>query len=163
MAMTLGPRVPTVRLDGDEMELSVEIAVDREGGSRSLVAQARGRFVAQGDRQVFVPRKIYLGSCPLPWNLGGRQLYEKFLGLHPVADNVGAAWAAVSQATVADSRLHLVVGGGAPAVQAAPAATPPPAAATTPAVVEPEPTPPAAVPAPAESAPAEAPATTPPQ
>ena len=124
IGVTIGPRVPAARLVGDELELGLEIGMDREGGVRTLVAQARGQFVDRGGRQVFVPRKIYLGSCPVPWNLGGRQLYQKLVDLFPVPENVNAAWEAVGQASVADNRLHLVIGPGAPAAVSAPAPAP---------------------------------------
>jgi len=153
LAMTLGPRVPSVRLDGDELELSVEIAVDREGGSRSLVALARGRFVSGGGRQVFVPRRIMLGSCPLPWNLGGKQLYQQLLAMHPVPENVAAAWSQVGEAAVADNRLRVVIPGATVAEPVAPAAPEPVPAA--PVSTDSAPVP-ASTSAPAETAPAPA-------
>lgn len=117
--LTLGPRVPSVRLVNDEMEIGLEIGMDRAGGVRTLVAQARGRFVSQGGQQVFVPRQIYVGSCPLPWNLGGRMVYEKLKALYPISDYVQGAWSALDTATIEKGRLQLVVAGAA-APEAAP-------------------------------------------
>lgn len=142
--VTLGPRVPAVRLAGDELQIGLEIGVDREGSARTVVVQAHGRFIAKDGRQVFVPRQVYLGSCPLPWNLGGRLLYERIASLYPTTENVNRAWAAVSHAAVVENRMQLVVtrddvpASNAPAAQTRPAplpATPvesnaPPAATT---------------------------------
>ncbi len=140
---TLGPRVPAVRLVGNEMEIGLEVALDKEKGGRKVFAQARGGFISRNGRQVFAPRKIYLGSCPLPWNLGGKLLFEKLEALYPVSERVANAWSTLGEASVENSRLHLVVGGTtapapAPVVTAPVMTTPSAPAVAVPASPAPE-------------------------
>jgi hypothetical protein len=158
IGMTFGPRVPVVRFVDDELEIGLEIGMDREGGARTIVAQARGGFVSRGGRQIFVPRKIYLGSCPLPWNLGGRQLYQKLIGLYAAPDNISIAWDAVSRAAVMENRLHVMMGAGETPAPA-PAAVAPAPAEVPPAPVDPAPEAAATNPDVPAVAPAPAPAT----
>lgn len=146
--LTLDARAPVVRFDGDEAEIGVELAMDRADTSRTFIAQARGRFVSRDDGPVFVPRTIHLNSCPLPWNLGGRLLFKKLQSLYPVAENVAAAWSAVTDATVRDGRLHLTMAGAVPSAAAATVEVEPAAAVAAPAATE--------APAPASIAPADA-------
>lgn len=145
--LTLDARAPVVRFDGDEAEIGVELAMDRADTSRTFIAQARGRFVSRDDGPVFVPRTIHLNSCPLPWNLGGRLFFKKLQSLYPVAENVAAAWSAVTDATVRDGRLHLTMAGAVPSAAAATVEVEPAAAVAAPAATE--------APAPASIAPAE--------
>lgn len=128
LGLVVVPRPPLVRMIGDELEVAVEVAMERSTIKRTFVAQTRGKFVQRDDGPVFVPLKVYLGSCPLPWNLGGRILYEKMTALYPVPENVTTAWSAVGHAAVVENRLHLAVG----PVNAAPAPAPVPVQLTAP-------------------------------
>lgn len=100
------PTVPLCRVDGSEFQLGVEYHCKLGKSKKMIVAQARGRFEKDGDRHVFVPTTVYLGSCPLPGKLGA-MLVEKLSAPYPVPQNVAATWKAVTSAKVEENQLKL--------------------------------------------------------
>lgn len=104
--VSIEPLPPLFRLSGSEMQVSFEFRCMHGKESKSVVAQAKGHFEKQGDRQVFVPTSVHLGSCPLPGPIG-TMLMEKLGAAYPVPDAVAASWKAVTSAKVEESTLKL--------------------------------------------------------
>jgi hypothetical protein len=104
--LTLQPLPPLCRISGAEMQLGLEFQCAMGKSKKSVVAQARGHFEKDGDRQVFVPTSVYLGSCPLPGKLGS-MLFDKLSAAYPAPDAVSASWKAVTSAKVEESQLKL--------------------------------------------------------
>ncbi|MBE2213573.1 MAG: hypothetical protein IAE82_06855 [Opitutaceae bacterium] len=104
--LVIEPHPPLCRLDGAEMQVGFEFACAMGESKKSVVAQARGHFEKQGDRHVFVPTTVYLGSCPLPGKLG-TMLVEKLGAAYPIPDATAASWKAVTSAKIEESQLKL--------------------------------------------------------
>lgn len=100
------PLPPLCRFDGSELQVGFEFRCTRGKESKSIIAQARGRFEKQGDQQVFVPTSVHLGSCPLPGKLGAL-LLEKLGAAYPIPDAVASSWKAVTSAKIEESQLKL--------------------------------------------------------
>lgn len=98
--------LPLCRISGSDMQLGLEFRCMRGKDEKTVVAQAHGHFEKQGDRQVFVPTRVYLGSCPLPGPLGA-MLVDKLGAAYPVPDAVAASWKAVTNAKVEENQLKL--------------------------------------------------------
>jgi len=102
----IDPLLPLCRIDGGEVQLAFEFRCRQGKSEKSIVAHARGRLEKQGDQHVFVPTKVYLGSCPLPGMLGTK-LVEKLGATYPVPDAMTASWKAVTSAKVEEGQLKL--------------------------------------------------------
>lgn len=104
--LEIDPGLPLFRVNGSEFQIGLEYRCKWGEMDKSIVAQARGHFEKSGDRHVFVPTKVYLGSCPLPGPLGG-MFVGKFVGAYPVPENVLAAWKSVTSVKVEENQLKL--------------------------------------------------------
>lgn len=100
------PEPPLCRIDGNEMQIALVYHCRYEKADKAIVAQARGSFERDGDVNVFKPRVVYLGSCPLPGRLG-TMLLEKLAAAYPAPENVAASWKAVTSAKVEESQLKV--------------------------------------------------------
>ncbi len=104
--LEIDPGLPLFRINGSDFQIGLEYRVTWGEADKSVVTQARGRFEKSGDRHVFVPTKVYVGSCPLPGPLG-KMFVGKFVGAYPVPDNVEASWKAVTSVKVEENQLKL--------------------------------------------------------
>jgi hypothetical protein len=103
------PETPSVRFDGAVTQIGMPIRVTILGAERRLVLQTQGAFVARGKQQVFVPKRVYVGSCPFPVALGGGYIYEKCAGSFVVTDGVKKAWAAIEDIRIEESRMKVAI------------------------------------------------------
>jgi hypothetical protein len=101
------PGLPTVRLDGDMTHIGIVSDVIFGEDKSKFVVQAEGRFEKVESGFVFVPGKIYFGSCPVPMMLVGPRLYAWLSRPFPVKEDMGKAWSAVKDVTIAESRMKL--------------------------------------------------------
>jgi hypothetical protein len=70
---------------------------------------SRGGFVKKGERFVYEPSSIHVGSCPIErLPLIGGVLIRKFLEAMSQQEEIKAAWDALENVTVDGGRLHLV-------------------------------------------------------
>lgn len=102
----MDPSLPTWRVKDSEVEVGIEFSCSIGESKKSIVAQASGHFEKNGNQHVFVPAKVYLGSCPLPGPLG-RMLYGKLSTTYPAPENVATVWTGVSAVKVEENRVKL--------------------------------------------------------
>lgn len=100
------PDVPLVRVSGNEFQMGIEYRCKLGDAKKTIVAQATGHFEKDGDRHVFAPDKVYLGSCPLPGPLGAL-LVDKLVASYPIPDDVAASWKSVATARTEEGALKL--------------------------------------------------------
>ncbi len=102
------PGVPNVRLQEGVVQVGVPVTIDLL--DVKVIAQARGGFEKQGDRFVFQPTEMYLGSCPvgrLPF-LGGL-VRDKLLAAQPIPDDIKAAWQKLASIQIGDKTAKLTM------------------------------------------------------
>jgi hypothetical protein len=107
---TLAKGPPNVRLHDGVLQVGVPVTLNVLGFSQKLIVQARGGFEKQDNAVVFDPSTIYLGSCPvqrLPFLSGW--VRNKVLAPQLMPDDVAAAWAKVSEATIEGNTLKLAM------------------------------------------------------
>ena len=102
------PDLPLVRIDGSELELGIVYRCKLGETKKNIVAQARGHLEKAGDRHVFKPATVYLGSCPLPGPLG-EMLVDKLGAAYPVPEDVQSSWKAVTSAKVEEAQVKLAI------------------------------------------------------
>lgn len=101
---------PNFRIDDGVLQVGFMCKVDYFGLSRDLQVIARGKVVRDGSSFAFDADEFYLGSCPLhKLLLVGSPLIATLSRLHPVSDELKAAWAKVSDAQVDGRVLRLTV------------------------------------------------------
>jgi hypothetical protein len=103
------PELPSFRFDGSETQIGLPIRFVFMGAERRVVLQTRGGFVVRGQSQVFQPRTVYVGSCPIPVALGGESIYKKFADGFVVTDEVRKAWGAIEDIRVEESRMKVAI------------------------------------------------------
>jgi hypothetical protein len=99
---------PNVRLHDGTLQLGVPVTVDLLG--IQLIAQASGTFVKDGDRFVYEPASLYLGSCPLhrlPVLPG--LVRSAIFGAQPIPDDIKGAWPKLANVTIEGNVLKLAM------------------------------------------------------
>jgi hypothetical protein len=104
----LRPTLPLVRLVDSEIEIGMVCEAQFMDSKRKFVVQARGVFEKQDGREVFVPRKMFVGSCPVP-AMQARWIYDSLASKFVIPDDVKTAWAAVQQAKIEQDKLKLTI------------------------------------------------------
>lgn len=104
------PSMPLFRFVDSEVEIGMTYDAACFGAKRTFVVQTRGVFEKQNGEEVFVPHKMYVGSCPLPAGPAG-WVYHKIAAQFAVPDEAKAAWAAVQEAKVEKDKLDLTIAG----------------------------------------------------
>ena len=106
------PGPPNFHIQNGVMQITVPVRVkwDLAFLDQTVLVQARGGFARQGDTIAFVPRTMYVGSCPverLPRAMD--YLMRKFFDTQPVPPDIAAAWSKLADVTVEGSTLRLTM------------------------------------------------------
>ncbi len=97
------------RISDGELQVALPLALNLYGMKSDVQVVARGGFVKQGERFVYEPSSIYVGSCPierLP-QIGG-VLLGKIWEAMSQQEEIKAAWDALENVTVEGRSLRLV-------------------------------------------------------
>lgn len=111
-AALLTPGPPNFHIQGGVMQITVPVRVkwDLAFLDQTVLVQARGGFVRQGDTIAFVPKTVYVGSCPverLPRAVDF--VMRKFFDTQPVPPDIAAAWGKLADVTIEGSTLRLTM------------------------------------------------------
>lgn len=104
----LAAGAPNFRIRDGEVQISVPVTVNTLELGLNLLVQARGGFEKQGDRFVFAPKTLLVGSCPvekLP-GVAGFAL-RQFLGAQAIPEDIAGAWAKLANVSVEGALLKL--------------------------------------------------------
>ncbi len=107
---TISAGTPNVRIREGVMQVGVPVAINVFGFEQKLIAQARGGFAKEGDKFVYDPNEMYLGSCPIQ-RLPFLNAYvrQKVLASHHVPDDIAAAWSKLTNVTIEGNTLNLAM------------------------------------------------------
>ncbi len=97
------------RIDDGELQVALPLALNVYGMKADVHMVARGSFVKKGERFVYDPSTIYIGSCRidrLP-QIGG-VLLGKIWEAMSQQEEIKAAWDALGNVTVEGRRLRLM-------------------------------------------------------
>ncbi len=105
---TLAVGTPNVRIRDGVVQLAAPVTLNALGFSQQVVAQARGGFAKEGDRFVFVPTEMYVGSCPVQRVpvLSGL-VRKKLAEAQPIPEDIATAWSQVASVEVEDNALRV--------------------------------------------------------
>jgi hypothetical protein len=105
--LEIRPGLPMARFDGSVMHFGMLSDVKQGESKTKFVVQAEGDFQNRDGRFVFVPKKLFVGSCPVPMQLVGPRIYDWFARPFVVPEDVAKTWAAAKDVTVSESRLKI--------------------------------------------------------
>lgn len=102
------PGSPNFKIADGKLRIGAKCFLNWYGLSQEVQVIMTGGFARSGDKFVFKPDTVYLGSCPvhlLPAVSG--PLVSHLLGKKPVADDLKSAWAKLGDVTIEGSTLKL--------------------------------------------------------
>jgi len=104
----IAPGTPNVRIRDGIMQVGVPVTLNVAGLNHSIIVQARGGFEKQGDRFVFAPDTLLVGSCPVERVpiLSG-YVRSQFLGAKGIPEDVATAWGKLANVAIEGSTLTL--------------------------------------------------------
>lgn len=104
------PGTPNFKFVNGELQIGAKCVLNWYGLTHEVTVIAVGTFARSGDDVVFVPKQLYLGSCPLHLipNLAG-PLFSHLVGKKKAPDEINSAWAKVSEATIDGAVLKLTM------------------------------------------------------
>lgn len=108
----LTPGTPNFHIQNGVMQITVPVRVkwDLAFLDQIVLVQARGGFARQGDTIAFVPKTMYVGSCPverLPRAVDF--VMKKFFDTQPIPPDIAAAWGKLADVTIEGSTLRLTM------------------------------------------------------
>lgn len=99
---------PNFRIRDGEVQISVPVTVNTLELGLNLLVQARGTFEKQGDRYVFAPKTLLVGSCQVEKVPGvANAALRQFLGAQAIPEDIAGAWAKLANVTVEGALLKL--------------------------------------------------------
>lgn len=101
---------PNFRVRDGKVQIGVPVTINALGLGEKVIAQARGGIVKQGDRFVFEPETLYLGSCPvqrLPFVAG--YVREKFIAAQAIPEDIKTSWAKLANVTIDGNAVKLTM------------------------------------------------------
>lgn len=102
------PDTPNVRIRDSVLQIGVPVRLSVLGWQQTVLVQARGGFMRQGDMFVFAPETFYVGGCPLQRipAVAGFLTGRILAGLNLPAEMV-TAWRKLSGVALEGSTLRL--------------------------------------------------------
>jgi hypothetical protein len=101
---------PNFRIEDGALQIAAPVTVNVAGLGQKLIVQARGGFVKSGDRFVYSPDKLYVGSCPverLPFLAG--YVRGQFLAAQAIPEDLAAAWPKLANVAIEGKTLTLTM------------------------------------------------------
>lgn len=109
---TLSAGAPNFRIHGGLLQISVPVRIkyDLVSLDTTVLVQATGAFARKGETINFVPKTMYVGSCPvvrLPHVVDF--VMKKFFESQPVPADIAAAWGKLADVTIEGTTLRLTM------------------------------------------------------
>jgi hypothetical protein len=102
------PGPPNFRIRDGQMQIGVPVAVAAFDLGLNILVQARGGFEKKGDRFVFSPDTLLIGSCAVDKIPGVTGLVlQKLVGAQAVPEAIATAWGKLANVTIDGAQLKL--------------------------------------------------------
>jgi hypothetical protein len=104
------PGTPNFKIVDGKLHIGFKCVLNWYGLTKEVQVMSSGEMVKSGDKFVYAPETLHLGSCPvhlLPAVAG--PLASNLMGKKKVPEAIAAAWAKVSDATLEGNTLKLTV------------------------------------------------------
>ncbi len=106
------PGAPNFRIHDGLVQISVpvRIKVDMIYLDTTVLVQATGGFLRRGSTFAFVPKTVYVGSCPVDRIPRAVEfVMKKIYEAQPIPEDIAAAWSKLADVTVEGTTLRLTM------------------------------------------------------
>jgi hypothetical protein len=102
------PAKPNFKITDGKLQIGLPTTLNWFGLTAEVTVQARGVIQKDGDRFIFIPETLYLGSCPLHLLPGAARPFAALLAAKTqVPDDIRAAWAKLALVALEGNTLKL--------------------------------------------------------
>lgn len=104
------PGTPNFKIVDGKLQIGTKCVLNWYGLTHEVIVLSTGSFERSGDRFVFKPETLHLGSCPLhllPAVSG--PLFEHLVGKKKIPDEVKSAWVKVDDVAIEGATLKLTI------------------------------------------------------
>jgi hypothetical protein len=104
------PGAPNFKISGGKLQIGVKCVLNWYGLTKEVTVLTSGDLVKSGDKYVYSPQIVYLGSCPLhllPAVAG--PLVSTLIEKKKAPDALNSAWAKLTDVTIEGNTLKLTV------------------------------------------------------
>lgn len=96
------------RIHDGQVQMAVPVTLDAIGLDQRVTVLGQGTFAKEGDKFVFVPAGLYVGSCPVHLiPILSNYVRDHLLVPQPVPEDIAAAWGKLANVTVEGNELTL--------------------------------------------------------
>jgi hypothetical protein len=107
-APAFAPGQANFRIRDSQLQIAVPVTINAAGLGQKVMVIGQGTFAKGGDKFVFEPARLYVGSCPvekIPFL--STYVRDHLLVPQPVPEDVAAAWNKLANVTVEGNQLTL--------------------------------------------------------
>ncbi len=102
------PGSPNFKIKDGTLQIGTKCVLNWYGLTYEVIVLTTGTVTRSGDDMVYVPKTLYLGSCPVHLIPGAAApLTSHLIGKKKTPDEIRSAWAKVKSATIEGSTLKL--------------------------------------------------------
>jgi hypothetical protein len=108
----LSAGAPNFHIHEGLLQISVPVRIkwDLAYLDQTVLVQAIGTFARKGESIVFVPKTMYVGSCPVDRIPHADEfIMKRFFETQPVPPDIAAAWSKLAEVTIDGSTLRLTM------------------------------------------------------
>lgn len=106
------PGAPNFRIHDGQVTIAVPVRVkyDLFALDQIVLVQATGGFLRRGESFTFVPKTMYVGSCPMERIPRAVEfVLSKVYAVQPIPDDIAAVWGRLADVTVEGKTLRLTM------------------------------------------------------
>ncbi len=104
------PGTPNFKIVGGKLQIGLKCVLNWYGLTKEVTVLTSGDLVKSGDKYVFTPQIVYLGSCPLHLlPVVASPLVSTLLEKKKASDALNSAWAKLTDVTIEGNTLKLTV------------------------------------------------------
>jgi hypothetical protein len=104
------PSTPNFRIVDDKLQIGFKCVLNWYGLTQEVQVLSTGTLVHSGDRFVYEPATVYLGSCPLHLLPAvSSMLFDHLMGKKQLPDDLKSAWVKLTDVKIEGSTLTLTV------------------------------------------------------
>lgn len=104
------PGTPNFKIVDGKLQIGTKCVLNWYGLTHEVIVITTGVFERSGDRFVFKPETLHLGSCPLHLlpSVAG-PVFDHLLGKKKIPDEIKSAWVKVDDVTIEGTTLKLTI------------------------------------------------------
>lgn len=100
---------PNFRVD-EELQINLDLDWSAFGMERDFVSLATGEFVERRGQHVFRPRRVYIGSCPVPGIFGlAQKAFGRVASAYEIPAELREGWEQLASVEIEEEELKVTI------------------------------------------------------